>query len=132
MAVIATDTLRLSNVLKQEYCAELAYCRTVAVVNDAAQTLALGTVLGKVTANGKYKVAKETAVDGSKVGAAIVIEAKTIPATTDTNVLVIFRGPATVSKGGLVIDVATYDNGTKLGVLYADLEAKGIQILETV
>lgn len=131
MAVIATDKTRLSHVLKAELYPELAYCRTVVTVNDTAQTLELGTVLGKVTANGKYKVAVETAVDGSKVGAGIVIDAKTIANGVDTSVLVLTRGPATVSKAGLVI-AASYDNGTKLGVLYADLEAKGIQVLESV
>lgn len=131
MAVIATDKTRLSHVLKAELYPELAYCRTVVTVNDTAQTLELGTVLGKVTANGKYKVAVETAVDGSKVGAGIVIDAKTIANGVDTPVLVLTRGPATVSKAGLVI-AASYDNGTKLGVLYADLEAKGIQVLESV
>lgn len=130
MAVIATDKTRLSHVLKAELYPELAYCRTVVTVNDTAQTLELGTVLGKVTANGKYKVAVETAVDGSKVGAGIVIDAKTIANGVDTSVLVLTRGPATVSKAGLVI-AASYDNGTKLGVLYADLEAKGIQVLES-
>lgn len=131
MAVIATDKTRLSHVLKAELYPELAYCRTVVTVNDTAQTLELGTVLGKVTANGKYKVAVETAVDGSKVGAGIVIDAKTIANGVDTSVLVLTRGPATVSKAGLVI-AASYDNGTKLGILYADLEAKGIQVLESV
>ena len=61
---------------------------------------------------GKYKVAKETASDGSKVGAAVVVEAITIPAATDTKVLVMYRGPAELSKGALVVD-ATYDNATK-------------------
>lgn len=131
MAVIATDKTRLSHVLKAELYPELAYCRTVVTVNDTAQTLELGTVLGKVTANGKYKVAVETAVDGSKVGAGIVIDAKTIANGVDTSVLVLTRGPATVSKAGLVI-AASYDNGTKIGILYADLEAKGIQVLESV
>lgn len=130
MAVIATDKTRLSHVLKGELYPELAYCRTVVTVNDTAQTLELGTVLGKVAANGKYKVASEVAVDGSKVGAGIVIDAKTIANGVDTQVLVLTRGPATVSKAGLVI-AASYDNGTKLGILYADLEAKGIQILES-
>ena len=131
MSVIATENARFSNVVKAEQWPEYAYCRDVIVVNDTAQTLKVGTVLGKVTATGKYKVAKETAVDGSKVGAAIVVEAITIPASTDTNVLVMYRGPAEVSKGALVVD-STYDNATKLGVLYADLEAKGIQVSTTV
>ena len=130
MSVIAVDTFRMSHVVKYELAAEVAYCRAVAVVNDSAQTLAVGTVLGRVTATGKYKKAVETAVDGSKVGAAVVIEAKAVLGATDTNVLVIFRGPASVTN--LVIDVATYNDATKLGVLTADLEAKGIQVLIAV
>lgn len=130
MTVIATDTLRLSNVLKQELWAELGYCRTVVTVNEgAAATYVPGTVLGKVTSGGKYKVAVETAVDGSKVAAAIVLDLKTIAASTDTKVVVLVKGPATVSKGGLVLD-STYDNDTKKNVVYASLEAVGIQVLE--
>ena len=131
MATIATEKNRYSHLVKEELWHEKGYCTKQVTVNDAAQTLALGTVLGQVTVGGKYKVAKETASDGSKVGAAVVVEAITIPATTDTNVLVMYRGPAEVSKGALVVD-ATYDNATKLGVLYADLEAKGIQVSTTV
>lgn len=130
--IIATDTKRLSNMLKAELWAELGYCREVVTVNEsAAKTYVVGTVLGRVTASGKYKIAVETAVDGSKVGAAIVLADASIAATTDTKLVVLVKGPAAVSKGGLVLD-ATYDNDTKKNVLYADLAAKDIQILETV
>lgn len=131
MALIATEKYRYSNLVKEELWHEKGYCTKQVIVNDAAQTLALGTVLGLVTATGKYKVAVETAVDGSKVAAAIVVEAITIPATTDTKVLVLYRGPAEVSKGALVLG-ATYDNDTKKDTAYADLEAVGIQVSVTV
>ena len=132
MSVIATDTKRLSNMLKAELWAELGYCREVVTVNEAAaKTYAVGTVLGKITASGKYKIAVETAVDGSKVGAAIVLEDKAIAATTDTKLVVLVKGPAAVSKGALVLD-ATYNDDTKKNALYADLAAKDIQVLETV
>ena len=127
MAVIGTDTARISNVVKKEYGSEIAYCREVVVVNDSAATFAVGTVLGKVTASGKYKKALETAVDGSKVAAAIVIQETAIPATTATKVIVLVRGPSAVSKAGLVLD-ATYNDDTKKGVVYADLLAKGIKV----
>jgi hypothetical protein len=131
MAVIATDTKRISNLLKAELWSELGYCREVVTVNEAAaKTYAVGTVLGKVTASGKYKIAVETAVDGSKVGAAIVLEDKAIAATTDTKLVVLVKGPSSVAKGALVLD-ATYDNDTKKNVLYADLAAKDIQVLES-
>ena len=86
MALIATEAQRYSNLVKEELWHEKGYCTKQVIVNDAAATLALGTVLGLVTATGKYKVAVETAVDGSKAAAAIVVEAITIPATTDTKV----------------------------------------------
>lgn len=131
MAVIGTQNPLFSNVVKAELFPEVDYCRAVVTVNDAAATLKVGTVLGKVTVGGKYKVAVETAADGSKVADAIVIKEVTIPATTDTKVIVLLKGPAAVSKGALILD-STYDDDTKKGVVYASLEAKGIKVLETV
>lgn len=131
MALIANEAQRYSNLVKEELWHEKGYCTKQVVVNDAAQTLALGTVLGQVTVGGKYKVAKETASDGSKVGAAIVVEAITIPATTDTKVLVMYRGPAEISKGALVLDT-TYDSDAKKLAVYDALEAKGIQVSDAV
>ena len=69
--------------------------------------------------------------DGSQNAAAIVAAAKTIVGTTDTQVLVYVRGPMGVSKGGLVLDV-TYDTAPKKAAVYAALEAKGIQCLDTI
>ena len=128
MAVIATDKFRLSHVIKNELFAELAYCRAVVTVNDSAATLAIGTVLGKVTAGGKYKRALNAAVDGSQVADAIVINETVVPAATDTSVLVMLRGPASVNSLGLVVD-ASYTAGALLNAVYASLEAKGIQVL---
>lgn len=130
MSVIATDTLRLSNLVKKEQWAELGYCRAVVTVNEAAiKTYAVGTVLGKVTADGKYKIAVQTAVDGSAVAAAIVLEDKTIAATTDTKLVVMVKGPASISAGALVLD-ATYNLDAEKLVVYNSLEAVGIQVLD--
>ena len=131
MATIATEKYRYSNLVKEELWHEKGYCTKQVIVNDAAQTLALGTVLGQVTVGGKYKVAVETASDGSKVAAAVVVEAITIPATTDTKVLVMYRGPAEISKGALVLDT-TYDSDAKKLAVYDALEAKGIQVSDAV
>lgn len=131
MAVISTEGKKYSDVFAQTLWGDLAYNFDEVVVNDAAATLAIGTLLGVVTATGKYKVCVETAVDGSKVPAAIVAEAETIPATTDTKVLVAFRGPLSVKKAGLVLG-ATYDNDAKKNAAYAALEANGIQVLASV
>lgn len=131
MAVISTSLQTISNVVKHEYLPDVGYCKKLVTVNDTAGTLAIGTVLGKVTADGKFKRAVQTAVDGSAVADAIVATAKTIAGTTDTQVLVYFRGPMGVSKGGLVLD-ATYDLDAEKAAVYAALEAKGIQCLDTI
>lgn len=132
MTIVAQDTARYSNLVKHELWPETGYCRKEVTVNEAAiKTYAVGTVLGKVTATGKYKIAVETAVDGSKVAAALVIADQSIAATTDTKVVVLIKGPAEVSQGALVLD-ATYDDATKKGVVYASLEALNINVLTTV
>ena len=130
MTIVAQDTSRFSNLVKHELWPETGYCRKEVTVNEAAiKTYAVGTVLGKV-ASGKYKIAVETAVDGSKVAAAIVIADHSIAAATDTKLVVLVKGPAEVSKGALVLD-ATYDNDAKKDAVYASLEAVGINILTT-
>lgn len=125
MGIIATEAFRFSNVVKHEYEPSIAFCREGVVVNDVAASLVPGVVLGKVTATGKYKVAKADATDGSEVAAAVVIEEKAVPATTDTKVLALVRGPAIVSKSGLILD-ATYDLDAEKAAVYAALEAKQI------
>lgn len=127
----ATEAKRLSNVVKQELWPETGYTRAVVTVNDAAATLVPGSVLGKVTATGKYKVAVQTAVDGSEVADAIVMQEIAVPATTDTKVLVLIKGPAIVSKAGLVLD-ASYNTAGELAAVYAALEAKGIACNDAV
>jgi hypothetical protein len=132
MTVFATEARRLSNVVKKELWPETAYCRLVVTVNETtAKQYVPGTVLGKVTANGKYKIAVQTASDGSQVADAIVMGEVSIAANTDTKVLVLIKGPAEVSKGGLVLD-ASYDTAPELAAVYAALEAKGINVLDAV
>lgn len=130
MSVIATATLRLSNLVKKEQWTDVGYCREVVTVNEAAiKTYAVGTVLGKVTANGKYMICVQTAVDGSQTAAAIVLEDKTIAATTDTKLVVMTRGPASISAGALVLD-ASHNLDAEKAAIYAAFEAKGIQVLD--
>lgn len=129
MTIIATDSYRLSHLVKMETAPEMAFCREVVTFNGLAGDLKIGTVLGKVTATGKYIVAVQTAVDGSAVAAAILMEDKTVAATTDTKVLVMTRGPASVSKAALILD-ATYNLDAEKLVVYEALEAKNIQVLD--
>ena len=132
MPIIATDTYKLSHLVKKELWPEMGYTRAVVTVSEsAAKTYAVGTVLGKVTASGKYKIAVQTAADGSQTADAIVLADYSIPATTDTKVLVLVRGPAIVSKAALVLD-ATYDLDAEKAAVYAALEAKGVLVNETI
>lgn len=131
MPLIATENKRLSNVVKQELWPETGYCRETVVYNGTAATLVPGTVLGKVTATGKYQIAVQTATDGSEVAAAIVMVEQAVAATTDTKVLALVQGPAIVSKAGLVLD-ATYNTAGELAAVYAALEAKGIACNDAV
>lgn len=132
MPLIANDTKRLSNVVKQELWPDAAYCRAVVTVNEAsAKSYVPGTVLGKVTASGKYKIAVQTASDGSQVADAIVMDNYSIAGSTDTKVLVLIKGPAVIGKGGLVLD-ASYDLQAEKDAVYAALEAKGIQCNDTI
>lgn len=131
MSIVAQSTHKKSNVIKKELWAGEGYVETVITVNDTAGTLLVGTVLGMVTASGLYKRAVQTAVDGSQVAAAIVGEEVAILGATNKQILALTRGPSKVSKGGLVLD-ASYDTAPELAAVYAALEAKGIQVLETI
>ncbi len=131
MPLIATEAKRLSNVVKQELFPETGYCRLAVTYNGTAATLVPGTVLGKVTADGKYKIAVQTATDGSEVADAIVMVEQTVAATTDTKVLCLVKGPAIVSKAGLILD-ATYNLDAEKAAVYAALEAKGINCNDAV
>lgn len=129
--LLATENFRLSNVLKHEYEPSLAYCREVAVINDSAADLKIGTVLGVVTATGKYKVSVQTAVDGSQNAAAVLMEDVTVAAATDKKALVLARGPAIVSKSGLILD-ASFDQPAEIAAVYTALAAKGILAADAV
>jgi hypothetical protein len=136
MAAIDTRSTRLGAVLQYEDHPEYGHCRKVVTANEAAiKTYAIGTVLGQVTANGKYKILEATAVDGSQNFAGIYIgkpdgdNKQTIAATTDTSVTILFRGPAGVGKSYLVFG-ASVDTAPELAAVYAQMEAVGIQVLD--
>lgn len=139
MAVIATDTQRLSNLIKKYDAPESPQLFVdMVTVNQASQTtLKVGTVMGKITASGKYIVAVESAVDGSKVPAGIFIgdasglaQDTVIAATTDTPAQLLTRGKVVVSKDAMLLD-ASYNDNTKKNTAYAALKALGIFVETT-
>ena len=135
--IIATDTARYSDVVKHEYEPSLAFTRELVVVNDAAKTLTLGMLLGKVTATGKYKESVQTATDGSEAPVAVVVGkdlhnlSVAVPATTDTKVLAIVRGEAIVRKTGLKPH-SSFNDATKLAAAYASLATKNILASDSI
>lgn len=133
MSAVAIDTPRFTSVVMHEYASQDHYCRDVITVNEGSQLeYPIGTVLGKVTATGKYKRVEATATDGSEVAAAIYISAKdgsfgtsTIAASTDTSVIALVRGAAIVGKAGLVFG-ASVNTTNELNTAYGELAAVGI------
>lgn len=93
---------------------------------------ALGSVLGKVTASGKYRLSPNAQVvgdEGAETAVAVLIEAVDA-AAADKIGLVVARGPAIVSKAALVFD-ASVDDNTKKAAKDAQLSAAGIVSRDT-
>ena len=135
--IIAQDTPRYSDVVKHEDEPSLAITRELVVVNDAAKTLTVGMLLGKVFLTGKYKESVQTAIDGSGDPVAVVVGkdlhnlSVAVPATTDTKVLAIVRGEAIVRKTGLKPH-SSFNDATKLAAAYASLATKGILASDSI
>ncbi|MGF6862509.1 hypothetical protein ABIE69_003097 [Rhodobacteraceae bacterium MBR-64] len=84
----------------------------------------VGSVLGKITASGKYTLSPATGTDGSQVASAVLLYA--VDATlADAVGIVVARGPAIVSRAGLAYE-ATVDDGTKIAAKLGQLAAVGI------
>lgn len=115
MAVFATDSTRLSGVVKYEFDPQIAFCRESIVINDpAADTYKVGAVLGKITASGKYRLAKSASADGSQTPAAVYIADGlglstdlAVAAATDVKALALVRGPVILSDAGLSLGTGT-------------------------
>lgn len=129
MAVIATDSTRFSAVVKHEYEPQISFCRESVIINDSAATLKVGTVMGKITASGKWRVSLSASADGSQVPAGIYIADGLglstdliLPAATDTKALILARGPAIVADAALVL-------GTGITASAAKTALAGLNIL---
>ena len=89
----------------------------------------VGAVLGRITANGKYKLATSSGSDGAQTAAAVLLYA--VDATTaDATAIILARGPSIVSKAALVFD-ATIDDAAKIATKHGQLAALGIIPRET-
>ena len=79
------------------------YCREVATIatGGANPILEPGTVLGKITASGKYAAHDPAAVDGTETAIA-VLWGKADATAADVDAVVLLRGPAIVNGNDLV------------------------------
>lgn len=114
----------LGDLLKYELNA--SYCRET-VTLKAGTSYAPGSVLGRITASGKYRLSPDAEVlgdEGAEVATAVLIEAVDATAGDKTG-LVVARGPAIVSKAALVFD-ASVDDAAKTAAKHAGLSVAGI------
>lgn len=114
-----TEPQRPAEVLTSEAPGTLS--REIVTVVAGSGTLAAGTVLGKITASGKYTPYDDDNVDGSETAAAITLEA--VDATADVTVATVFR--LAEVKSTALQWAATNDATDKTNGL-ADLAAKFI------
>jgi hypothetical protein len=121
---VLTMAPTLGDLLKYELNA--SYCRE-AVTLKAGTNYELGSVLGKVTASGKYRLSPAAVVvgdEGAETANAVLIEA--VDATGgDKTGLVVARGPTIVSKAALVFD-ASVDQASEKDAKHAQLADAGI------
>ena len=89
----------------------------------------VGSVLGRITASGKYKLATSGGSDGAQTASAVLLYA--VDATlADANGIVVARGPAIVSRAALIYD-ATVDDGAKIITKIGQLTTAGIIARDT-
>lgn len=132
MPAFATEGARKSNLVKMELWPETAYNYESVTFNQAdAADLVVGTAVAKVTATGKWAVAVEGGAGGLGDVAGLVVEEKSAAAATDTQVLVMVRGPAIVSKEAIKLD-ASFGTPTEVAAAISALEAKGILVNDSI
>lgn len=89
----------------------------------------VGSVLGRITASGKYKLGTSGGSDGAQTAGAVLLYA--VDATPGDAVgVVLMRGPAIVSRAALAYD-GTVDDATKITTKISQLAALGIIARDT-
>lgn len=118
------ETGRPSDWLKRE--ADSHFSREQITVVSGAGELVSGTVLGKITASGKYTPVTVAAADGSQTAAGILLE--DVDATSGDVSAVIIARDAIVSNQGLTYG-ADVDTTAERTAVHADLAALSPPIL---
>ena len=111
----------VSDVLKYE---DGSYSRDTVTIASGAGVLEIGTVLGKITASGKYKKHVNGATDGTEVAAGVLI-AHVDATSADVLQAIVITRHAEVSRQGLKWD-ASVNNEAKKDAAIAQLQSLGI------
>lgn len=83
-----------------------------------------GSVLGRITVNGKYKFSTASGTDGAETATAVLLYA--VDATlADATGIVLVRGPSIVSRAGLAYD-GSVDDAAKITAKLGQLASAGI------
>ncbi|MBX6324139.1 MAG: head decoration protein [Rhodospirillaceae bacterium] len=121
---VLTQSPTLGDLLKYELNG--SYCREV-VTLKAGTSYALGAVLGRITASGKYRLSPAAQVagdEGAETALAVLIEA--VDATGgDRTGVVVARGPVILSKEALVFDPSV-EQAAEKAAKHAQLAAVGL------
>jgi hypothetical protein len=118
---VLTEQPSMGDVLKYEVNPN--YTREVVTLLQG-MPYPVGSVLGQITASGKYKLATSGGTDGAQTASAVLLYA--IDATlADATGLVVARGPSIVSRADLAYD-GSVDDGSKITAKIAQLAAVGI------
>jgi len=100
MATI-NETTRLTDLVLFQEGEELNYIVDLVTVASGTVASAIGQVLGKITASGKYTQVAPAAADGSQTAAAVLIQPFTATLGADGTYLAIVRGPVIFKQNGL-------------------------------
>ena len=101
------------------------YCREVVTIATGGTNPVLepGTVLGKITASGKFAAHNPAALDGTETAIA-VLWGKADATAADVNAVVLLHGPAIVNANDLVFTGTP--SQAEIDAAHADLAAVGI------
>lgn len=111
-----------------KYEAESDYSREVVTIASGAGDLKLGTVLGRLTANGEYTPATAGGSNGAQTAIAVLLQ--DVDASAAAAEAVVLRRHATVSAGALIFD-ASINTAADRAAAKAQLDAVGIVARET-
>ena len=123
---VLTSPATLSDLLKREFDPD--YSRETVTIK-AGTAYPLGAVLGRVTATGVYAfspAASTTGIEGAEIANAVLLH-PVAASGTDTQAVILARGPVIVADQALVFDASVTDAAAQ-SLKHQQLAAHGIVV----